>query len=230
MFEREDASGQRVTRADLAIHLHDWTDENSVGSALSANPAKPFEDGFGDENQPYSRYDPPYQTKNARFDSLDELYLVAGIDDESMAAFGSRLTVYPHKDGLINVNTLDPDELVRNARVMADPPQQPKLSDPLFGKELLKVVSLRRQSGLITITPKEFAGIVQGFGVSVKGIYLQDSAQGSAFTDRSLVYRIRATGSAGAVERRVDAVVSFDPRQIGQELADTGRLLHWREE
>jgi hypothetical protein len=146
-----------------------------------------------------------------------------------MAAFGSRLTVYPHKDGLINVNTLDSDELVRNARVMADPPQQPKLADLLFGKELLKVVSLRRQSGLFTISPKEFAGIVQGFGVSVKGVYLQDSAQGSAFTDRSLVYRIRATGSAGAVERQVDAVVSFDPRQ-NKEQADIGRLLHWREE
>jgi general secretion pathway protein K len=229
LFEREDVSGQRFTRADVAIHLRDWTDPGSTGSALSANPAKPFEDGFGDENQPYSRYDPPNQTKNARFDSLDELYLVAGIDDEFMAAFGSRLTVYPDVNGLINVNTPDPDELVRNARVMADPPQQPKLADPLFGKDLLKVVSQARQSGLVTITPRQFAQIVQSFGVAVRGVYLQDSAQGIAFTDRSLVYRIRATGSAGAVERQVDAVVSFDPRQ-NKEQADTGRLLHWREE
>jgi general secretion pathway protein K len=231
LFDREDEKGQRYTRADVAIHLHDWTDENSVGSALSANPARPFEDGFGDENQPYSRFDPPYQAKNARFDSLDELYLVAGIDDAFMTAFGGQLTVYPHKDGLINVNTLDPAEMLRNARVMADPPQQPRLADPLFARDLLKVVREARLGGLLTISPRAFAQMVQSFGVTMKGIYVQGSAtQSGAFTDRSLVYRIRATGAVGATERRVDAVVTFDPRQLGQEPVDTGRLLHWREE
>ena len=60
--------------------------------------------------------------------------------------------------------------------------------------------------------------------------YLQENAAGGAFTDRSLVYRIRATGAVGAAERRVDAVVSFDPLQIKQEPPTGGRLLHWREE
>jgi general secretion pathway protein K len=231
LFDREDENGQRVSRADLAIYLHDWTDENQVGSALSANQNRPFEDGFGDENQPYSRGRDPYQVKNARFDSTDELYLVAGIDDAFMAAFGSQLTVYPHRDGRINVNTLDPAELLRNARVMADPPLQPRLADPLFARDLLKVVSEARLGGLLTMRPVQFAQIVKSFGVEVRPIYLQPSADsGGAFTDRSLVYRIRATGAAGAAERRVDAVVSLDPRQVGQEPADAGRLLHWREE
>jgi general secretion pathway protein K len=232
LFDREDANGQRVTRPDLAIFLHDWTDEDSVGSALSANPERPFEDGFGDENQPYSRGPDPYKVKNGRFDSLEELYLVAGIDDAFMEAFGSQLTVFLNKNGRINVNTLDPDELVRNARVMGVTAQQVRFADPLFARDLRKAVSEARMGGLLSITPLQFAQIVQSFGVQVDPVYLQQNSadQRGAFTDRSLVYRIRATGAAGAVERKVDAVVTFDPLQTGQEPADTGRLLHWREE
>jgi general secretion pathway protein K len=230
LFDREDASGLKVTRTDLAVYLHDWTDDDAVGSAVSANPAKPFEDGFGDENQPYSRGDDPYQAKNARIDSLDELYLVAGIDDAFMSAFGSQLTVYPHRDGRINVNTLDPAELLRNARVMAEPQQQAKLADPAFPAELRRVVSDARLGGILSLRPVQFAQILQSFGVQVNPLYLQENTVAGTFTDRSLVYRIRATGAAGAVERRVDTVVSFDPRQLGQEPADAGRLLHWREE
>ena len=232
IFDREDATGQRWTRADVAIHLHDWTDDDSAGSALSANPDRPFENGFGDENQPYARGRDPYKVKNARFDSLDELFLVAGIDDAFMEAFGGQLTVYPHRDGRINVNTPDPAELLRNARVMADAPQHPRLADPAFARDLAKGVAEARLAGLLAIRPAQFAQLVQSLGVPVKPLYLQDGSaeQRGAFTDRSLVYRIRATGVAGAVERRVDAVVTFDPRQVGTEPADLGRPLHWREE
>ncbi|MGB8929697.1 MAG: hypothetical protein WCC48_00445 [Anaeromyxobacteraceae bacterium] len=229
LFDREDANGLKVTRTDLVVYLHDWTDQNSNGSALSANLE--LADGFGDENQPYSRGDDPYEAKNARFDSLDELYLVAGIDDAFMDAFGKRLTVFPDVNGRINVNTTDQDELLRDARVMADPPQQARLSDPALPRDLLKAVMEARLGGVLAMRPVQFAQLLQTtLGVQVGAAYLQENAAGGAFTDRSLVYRIRATGAVGAAERRVDAVVSFDPLQIKQEPPTGGRLLHWREE
>ncbi len=43
----------------------------------------------------YDRFDPRYEAKNARFDSVDELYRVHGVTDMFMAAFRDRLTVYP---------------------------------------------------------------------------------------------------------------------------------------
>jgi general secretion pathway protein K len=232
LFDREDANGLRVTRPELAVYLHDWTDEDSTQSGISANLDRPFEDGFGDENQPYSRGEDPYKTKNARFDSLDELYLVAGIDDAFMSAFGAQLTVYPHRDGRINVNTLDPVELLRNARVMAQAPPPARLSDPAFPAELARAVTEARLGGLLAMRPAQFAQLLVSFGVPVDAVYLNDQTaeQRGAFTDRSLVYRIRATGAAGAAERRVDAVVTYDTRQLGQEPADAGRLLRWREE
>jgi general secretion pathway protein K len=231
LFDREDANGLKVTRPDVAIYLHNWTSPGTTGAALTANLDQ-FVDGFGDKNQPYSRGDDRYETKNDRFDSLDELFLIAGIDDAFIDAFGARLTVYPHKDGRINVNTLDPAELLRNARVMAAPQQQPRLADPAFPRDLLKAVTEARLGGLLTMRPVQFAQLLQSFGVQVDGRYLLEGStdQGGAFTDRSLVYRVRATGSAGATERRVDAIISFDPRQLGQEAAPAGRLLHWREE
>jgi hypothetical protein len=78
----------------------------------------------------------------------------------------------------------------------------------------------------------QFAQLLVSFGIQVKPLYLQEATadQRGAFTDRSLVYRVLATGAAGAAERRVDAVVTFDARQVKQEAAELGRLLHWREE
>ncbi len=229
LFDREDANGLKVTRTDLAVYLRDWTDDNATGSAFSAALNPPFADGFGDESQPYSRGEDRYEPKNARFDSLDELYLVAGIDDAFMAAFGGHLTVYTHLSGRINVNTLDEKELLLIARVMADPPGQPALTDLAFPGKLRKAVVERRLGGIVTIAPKDFAELLPPLGVTVGAAAL--SGADSPFTDRSLVYRIRATGAAGATERRVDAVVSFDSSQNrGQPAPDGGLLLHWREE
>src|SRR5512140_85020 len=110
LFDREDETGQRYSRADLLINVYDWVDDDAVSSALSASfspnscqilvPAKPFEPGFGDENRPYDRGEDRYRAKNARMDSLDELYLVAGIGDAFMAAFGDQLTVYLSRSDL----------------------------------------------------------------------------------------------------------------------------------
>jgi general secretion pathway protein K len=224
LFDREDANGLKVTRTDLAVNLYDWTDPNSTGSAFNVTLNPPFADGFGDENQPYSRGDDRYETKNARFDSLDELYLVAGIDDALMAAFGSHLTVYPRKDAPFNVNSRDPTELALYARMLADPKQQPVLADATFPQRLLKAVMDARQGGVVAFGGKEFADVLRSLDVMV-------GSATNVFTDRALVFRIRATGTAGAAERRVEAVVSFDAAQNGgQPPPDGGRLLHWREE
>ena len=143
LFDREDAAGQRTTRTDLAVHLKDWVDEDQAQSALTGNPAAPFEAGFGDENFYYDRGRDRYKAKNARFDSLDELYLVTGVSDAFMAAFGDRLTVYLSRNSQMNVNADDPEELLRNARIMADPPLQPALSDPAFPERLQKADEIR---------------------------------------------------------------------------------------
>jgi general secretion pathway protein K len=234
LFDREDENGVKATRQDVAIHLADWVDTDQTGSAL--NPERlVLEKGFGDENAFYDRGPDRYRAKNARFDSLEELFLVAGVSDAFMAAFGDRLTVYMPRDSKMNVNTLDPLELVRNALIMADPPGQPILLDPTLQQRLATAMGEITQGGLLAISYQDYARLLVGFGIQVHAFYLQDKStdKRGAFDSTSEVFRIRARGSAGAVTKSIDAVVTIDPNQLRNvppQQAPLGRLLRWREE
>ena len=233
LFDKEDEQGNRLTRRDVAVALRDWADEDSTTSVVGVNPMSPFEKGFGDENQYYDRGEDRYRAKNARFDSLDELYLVAGIGDAFMGAFGDQLTVYPDVNATINVNTTDPEQILVNALLMSAPPgvPQPPLLDPAFAQKLAMALRLARPLPFMTITVQQFATVLQALGVKLQPIYLQaqNTDTRSPFGNTSSTFTIRATGRAGSVEKTIDAVVTMDDR-AGQLQSDLGRLLHWRED
>jgi len=234
----EDAQGQRSTREDLLVHLRDWVDLDARPSALRASSAgtscgttvlqPAFEDGFGDENLPYDRGDDRYRAKNARMDSLDELYLVAGVTDAFMAAFGDALTVYLPVDAKQNVNTIDREELLRLARIIASPRTQPLLYDKAFADKLQKSVYLVTLGGNAALTPATLGELVADAGVVVDKNLLADA--NGPFTDKSTTFRIRATGVAGDVTSAIDAVVRLEKAQAGVATAAAGRIIHWREE
>jgi len=233
LFDEDDANGLRVSRRDLFGALKDWEDQDETSSTYTGNPAKPFESGFGDENPLYDRLPDRYHAKNAPYDSLDELYMVAGVSDAFMAAFGDRLTVYPDLGAPINVNTDDPQQIMVNALLMSDPPgmPQPALADPAFMQKLQAALVLAKPFPFMSMTPQQFAGVLQALGVKVQPLYLQalNTDQRSPFGDRSATFRIRAVGVAGGVRKSIEAVVTFDRRAEGLA-QDLGRLLHWREE
>lgn len=240
LFDREDANGLRVSRPDLLVYLRDWVDDEvpPTSSALAASFApsgcavavaqNPFEPGFGDENYAYDRGEDRYRAKNARMDSLDELYLVAGIGDAFMAAFGESLTVYLPRDAKPNVNTLDPVALLLRARTMALAPDDPALGDLAFVERLQKAVVERTLGGALSITPAEQAQLVEAAGVRVNPAFLQEGSQQNPFTDRSTVFRLRAAGRAGDVTKTLDVVVRVEA--IGPTTSTPGRIVHWREE
>ena len=233
LFDLDDANGVRVTRKDLFGALKDWEDEDETSSTFTGDPTKPFENGYGDENYLYDRLPERYRAKNAPFDSLDELFMVSGVSDAFMAAFGDRLTIYPDVGAAINVNTDDPRQIMVNALLMSDPPglPQPALADPAFMQKLQAALTLARPLPFMSITPQQFASVLQALGVKVQQLYLQavNTDQRSAFGNRSSTFRIRATGIAGDVKKTIEAVVTFDRRAEGLA-QDNGRLLHWREE
>jgi general secretion pathway protein K len=236
LFDEDDANGLRVSRKDLFGAIKDWEDVDETSSVYTGDPLKPFENGFGDENGLYDRLTDRYKAKNAPFDSLDELYMVSGISDAFMAAFGDKLTVYPDVGATINVNTDDPLQLFVNALIMSDPPgmPQPATVDPAFATKLKAALALVRPLPFMSITPQQFAQVLQAVGVKVQSVFLQaqNIDKRGGFGDRSTTFHIRAVGVAGDVRKTIDAVVSFDPNpNRAAELAqDQGRLLHWREE
>ncbi len=240
LFDREDAHGDRTTREDLLVRLRDWVDENDRSSALLASSATtscgmtvgqpPFEDGYGDENQPYDRGDDRYRAKNARMDSLEELYLVAGVSDAFMAAFGDAFTVYLKREAKQNVNTLDRDELLSRARIVAAPKGQPLLLDPTFAERLQKAVMERTLGGIVSLNTADFVQMIAALGVTVDMTLAASTNVNSPFTDTSDTFRIRASGVAGDVTSAIDAVVRLEKAQPGEAVAAAGRIIHWREE
>jgi general secretion pathway protein K len=233
LFDEDDANGIRVTRPELFAALKDWQDLDETSSTFTGDTRSPFQNGFGDENGIYDRLDDRYKAKNAAFDSLDELYLVAGVSDAFMAAFGDKLTVYPDVNATVNVNTNDPQQLLLNALIMSDPPgvPQPALADPQFLGKLQNALALVRPLPFMSMKPQQFAAALQALGVKVRSEFTQavtDPGK-SGFGDRSTTFSIRSVGSAGDVKKTIDAVVTFDRRAEGLA-RDQGRLLHWHEE
>jgi len=233
MFDEEDANGIRVTRNDLLAYLRDWSDEDQVTSVYTANPLQPFEPGFSDENGVYQRLPDRYLAKNAWFDSLAELHMVAGVSDVFMAAFGDSLTVYPDVNAPININARDRVGLLVNALVMSDPPgiPQPPMLDPAFDQRLDAALMLVRPLPFMSMTPQQFAQALQTLGIRVQPIYTSATNTDSraAFGNRSTTFRIRATGRSGAVTKNLDSVVTFD-RRAGPLAQDVGRVVYWSEE
>lgn len=224
VFEREDANGVRVTPQEVLLAIRDWSDEDPVQSALNlSDPVNPLTNGFADEGSPYSRYEPRYQPKNARFDSLDELYRVHGVSDRFMAAFRDRLTVYPDVNSRPNINTDDPMMLYLAILSVADPTRpDPRLQNPAFVQEIIERIRAARAFSFFGMSVNDFVGLVQASGVPVNAAITSNPAANRLIGDKSNTFTIKSVGEAGAVQKTLTAVVRLDD--------GLGRLLYWREE
>jgi type II secretory pathway component PulK len=89
LFEEEKADAQYYTRTDIIRALADYVDDDRNRFDIIK-----LRSGSAAENDRYGELFDPYIPRNARLDSIEELHLVAGIDDDWMAAFGQELTVY----------------------------------------------------------------------------------------------------------------------------------------
>jgi type II secretory pathway component PulK len=108
--EKEFLDKKDLTPEQLAARIADYIDADKRVKAGA---------DYTDESNPYSDRDPKHQPKNLPLDSLEELKLIDGWDDELHAIFSPYLTVYPiikeyygslkaadlQKMSTINVNT-----------------------------------------------------------------------------------------------------------------------------
>ncbi len=224
LFEKEDSNRIKVAPTEVIINLRDWIDEDETGTALNfSGQGEPFLKSFSDENGGYVKYDPAYRAKNARFDSLDELFMVHGVNDRFMAAFKDKLTVYPDVNSRLNINTDDPILLEVAIRSVADPLHpDPRLGDPIFMDTLIKKIRAARIFALFGMNVSDFVNIVSTAGIPVNAAILSNVQANRYIGDKSLTYRVRVTGSAGDVTRTISAVIRLDE--------GLGRLVYWKEE
>lgn len=106
LFDEEKADGQRYARNDVLAALVDYIDDD-----LSRFDVYRLSSSSQDEVYRYSQLRDPYLARNARLDSIDELHLVEGIDDDWMTAFGSELTVYGGSKCKVNLNFASAEQI-----------------------------------------------------------------------------------------------------------------------
>ncbi|MFP2900666.1 type II secretion system minor pseudopilin GspK [Corallococcus sp. 4LFB] len=224
LWQQDDANKVRSTPRDTILALKDWSDEDSTQSTLNEkDPTNPFVAGFADEGSPYSRYEPRYDVKNARFDSLDELYRVHGVNDRFMAAFRDRLTVYPDINSKPNVNTDDPIMLGLAIMSAADPNRpDPRLTDPVFLNELISRIRAARMFNFFGMSVADFVGVVEQAGIAVNPLIKGNVQQNRYLGDKSKTFTIKSVGEAGSVQKTLTAVIRLDD--------GLGKLVYYREE
>ena len=224
LWERADSNKVKATPSETIVALRDWADEDETGSQLNlSGQGETFVKGFSDENGPYVKLEPRYKAKNGRYDSLDELYLVHGVNDRFMAAFKDKLTVYPDVNSRMNINTDDPILLELAIRSVADPAKpDARLSDPLFIDTLIGKIRTARVLSLFGMSVVDFVNIVAASGVATNPTITNNAQNQRIVGDKSTTYRIKSHGQAGDVSRTLSAVVRLDDGM--------GRLVYYREE
>ena len=224
LYNQEDANKVKPTPVDIITSMRDWIDDDEEGSQINPKPeGEPFLRGFGDENAGYARFNPPYRAKNARFDSLDELYLVYPIGDRIMAAFKDRLTVYPDVNSNLNINTDDPMLIELAIRAIADPQKpDPRLQDPVFIDLLIQRVRQARWVSVVGLNTQDFISVIAGAGVAVNPSIVANLRNQRLIGDKSSTYRLRIRAQVHDVEKLITTVVRLDDNY--------GTLQSWRED
>jgi len=252
LFSREDQTGTVTTRLDLVAAIVDWWDRDIQRTDFDPGARKTRTGGTGTEDDSvYQLLDDGYRNKNAPLDSIEELRLVRGFNDDFWATFvepipndpASRiLTIYA--SGLVNVNEASPEVLL--GRVCAYASESTLCADPLESLKFTNLLGTIR--GLIPIPlfarPTDFVNFVEGKGGEkdlypmVSGFLPEDSEllflpieleeeDKTAFT-RSLatsakIFTIEATGLVGRSQVRIESVVNFHERWAPPP-PNTGRM------
>jgi type II secretory pathway component PulK len=125
LFDEEKNDGQRYNRQQVLQALVDYIDDD-----LKRFDAYRLAQSSTDERYRYTELLDPYQARNARLDSIEELHLVEGIDDDWMAAFGHELTVYGGCK--VNLNFASPEQIAQVIRHAVSGKDRPKTEGDNF--------------------------------------------------------------------------------------------------
>ena len=239
LFDRDVEGDESTGREDLLCEFIDWSDPDEDLCDMSGSEDRSF----------YQSQEPAYERKNAPFDSLEELHLLKGMDDDIWSALvepdaespESRvLTVWGK--GKVNVNTAPPQVLFPLVCMLATGPEgiNPCL-DPMQSLNLLQI--LQAVVMLRTFFPfnsvSDFISAVESpesrLFVPLAGfpmLYKQNAK--NVFSTRSTVFSIYGEGSVGRVTKKVHVVVDMEGIDMldptNTVAASGGSVLYWHME
>ncbi len=243
IFEEKVLADELSTREEIICEIIDWTDANEDLCDLSGN----------EDRSLYTSLEPPYERKNAPFDSVQELFFVSGVSDDFWSAFVDPNPEDPKKrimtiwgKGRVNVNT---------APIMVLLPIVCDLTTDASGvnacQDLAQLANilmiLQMMQGIRTLMPfnsyREFIQALENperiFLMGIPGVVFPPEKRSEArktLTTHSTVFSIYATATVGRVTKRIQVVVDMS-NEVTLDLPDEqkattsgGKVLYYRME
>lgn len=216
---------KRLTPMELSARIQDWVDPDSRTES---------ESGFSDESDPYQKRKKPYKSKNGPLDSVDELKMIEGWDEEVHTVFAPYLTAYPiwkkrEDRARINLNSA-PRELLQCLFQDAGPDRFRKLAQMLR----LRETDFKDIAGKDKPMDQVIADLF-GYNKNDAGSANQadPTNKSSWFGKMSQTYRISVKAKSGDTARTLEAVVERtvpDGTAAGASLSSRAayRILYWR--
>ncbi len=175
---------------ELISNLADWVDADTLRSGSRG----------GYEDSLYQDEDPPYLSKNAPFDTQDEIRLVDGWTDEVYDRFGGQFTIYGN--GKINIGCGDDQihwAILKSSYVNGGTLRDNQVNDiidQIHDQEL--VIGFSK--------PKDYVDFLTSLGLQVDNELLNH------LSDQSLTFRIVSTGMVGNSTATIEEVVQYTKR------------------
>ena len=189
------------------------------------------ESNIDSKDGPYEKENPPYKSKRAPFDSLEELRLVKGWDDDMHAVFSPYLTIYPFKykkedNFAVNINTA-PKELLSCLI-----PQS--WEESVREKSVQELYRLQKKESNLAGDKKAIKEKLKSlFGYTGEGDNDETKLE-NWFTVRSDVFRLEVTAQTGHQERKLIAVIrrldsgNQEPLVLKREIKRAWQVLYWK--
>lgn len=218
--EKQFLEQKHLDGKQLAYRIKDFIDKDSRAEEAS---------GFNDENDPYSRRKIKQSAKNAPLDSINELRMIEGWDEDVHAVFSPYITAYPFQQGStdrkfqININTasrallqcLFPNSAKGDCAEKTALAFKKRNEDQSnFGEPGAKIEQILQDTLCYT---------------SEAGSSGEANNKTNWFTQSTNVFRVEADGTVGGATKHLSAVVErMMPDEKKKDEKTTYRILYWK--
>jgi general secretion pathway protein K len=229
IFEQKDGQGQFSDRLSTCAAIIDWSDMDESAFNCDTTQTSTAQ-STGVEDAWYQLLPKPYRRKNAPYDSLEELHMVRGINDDFWATFVDPDPTNPKKraitvwgQGAVNVNTANAQTLL--AVVCAGAPDAEICTDINQASVFLMGVTMAHgitMGAPLFGSPNDFISMMTGKGqlgpvlaaLGMKPVKFKSPSDfAKSITTESKMFSITAVGVKKGYRRQtrvqVTAVVDF---------------------
>lgn len=213
--EKEFLQERDIRSYEIGYRIKDYIDEDSRASP---------ESGTSDEDDTYLKQKNPYRSKNAPFDSLEELKMVDGWTEDMHTVFSPYLTIFPlQKTGRtkpkINLNTAS-----RELLGCLFPRAKSECGED-FAKSLAQA---EKEKTSLANSSKDFASILSNTFCYAPERDTSGQNRSEWLDVRSDVFRIEATGEVGDQTVKIKSIVQrMMPDPKAKQLRSY-QTMYWR--